>query len=148
MSMERKKKKYSFMIKCCSLENKIYIRTCGRLFKWHRGSEIGRNSALLVLSTQPEGNHVIYRNAFRLYFPDCCLQGLFRKDCSLILSVTFALMGQLQVWESEGNLQRPRPKSGCMREIKWVLFSFPHCHHSTCPFLYGTESSMQHLLWL
>lgn len=93
--------------------------------------------ALLILSTQPEDDLVVYTNTCRLYFPDCSFKGLFRKDLSLTLLLC-ALMGQLHAYE------RVRETCGDLglnmgAFLRLSGFFPPVCTPPHPPFLYGIE---------
>lgn len=126
MFLEGKEKKHSCMIRSGSLENSIGIRTCSRLCKWQRGSEMWRDPAPMsaaISPTQPEDNLVVSRNTFRPSFRDCSFNGLFRKDSSLTLSVALCLNGPAACVKEQG---QPSPPFGCAREIKQGSASFAH----------------------
>lgn len=89
-----------FVIKCCSLENNICVRVCGRLFvKWPRESEWWGKFSLVTTACLYTAWRwpCEFAEMYSACFPDCSFRG-FRKDLSLSLSHC-ALMGQLLVCE-------------------------------------------------
>lgn len=82
------------MIRCCCLENNMLGLVAGDLLSGMEDQSLGNSVqlALLLFSTQPEDNRVIYRNAFGLYFPE------FRKDVRLTV-LHCAFTGQLPMCE-------------------------------------------------